>query len=108
MAKTWHTIPKNDPEIEDQYQYRTDLLEISGDDGFPPPPPWNRDIYLQKNKLRPLWVDLEKKGLGEQIVKGVGEGGEHEWVDLMYRLLNSHTSGITSVPQEEPDGFSRF
>lgn len=101
VAKTWHWVPADDPEIEDQYQYRTDLLEISGNDGFPPPPPWNRHIYLQRKKLRQIWVDLEKRGLGEQIVKGVGEGGEHEWVNLMYRLLNGHTSRITGVPSPE-------
>ncbi|KAF8342870.1 flavin-binding monooxygenase-like-domain-containing protein [Cantharellus anzutake] len=104
IAKNWHVVPENDPELEDQYQYRVDLLEISGSDSFPPPPPWNREIYLQKNKLRPLWVDIERRGIADQVLEGLGKGGEHEWVEFMYNLLGgTHGTTLSSIRERNSD-----
>ncbi|KDR80130.1 hypothetical protein GALMADRAFT_277404 [Galerina marginata CBS 339.88] len=52
--------------------------------------PWERHFYAEKNKLRQAWVELERRGVAEEWVRGVGEGkdAEAEWVVFMERVLD--------------------
>jgi len=85
IAKVWHLL-----EEEHQFNYRDALHAFVG-----PPydsqewkvPLWVKEFYPAKVILRQEWRRLEENGEAEEWVKGVGEGGLHEWVDLMRRLV---------------------
>ena len=55
-------------------------------------PAWHRTVYERKAVLRDVWRELERRGMGEEVVRGVGEGanGEMEWKELIERLLREH------------------
>ena len=73
-----------------QFEYRDELHAFVG-----PPyngeewkvPQWVRKFYPLKVVLRQEWLDLERCGEAADWVRGVGEGGEREWVELMERVL---------------------
>ncbi|KAF9010158.1 FAD/NAD(P)-binding domain-containing protein [Cyathus striatus] len=48
---------------------------------------WEKEMYGHKDVLRKVWRQLEEKGEADEWVKGVGEGGPHEWIDLMRKLV---------------------
>jgi cation diffusion facilitator CzcD-associated flavoprotein CzcO len=89
LAKGWHRF---DASLE-QFEYRDKLDEFSRE-SFPTPdgaprhcPAWARELYSEHNfEMRDAWRALEKEGLADQWVEGVGKGGMQEWVDLMWKV----------------------
>ncbi|KAL7277351.1 hypothetical protein ACG7TL_009210 [Trametes sanguinea] len=84
IAQAWHRF-----EGHEQFKYRDALHAFAG---YPDRvPAWEIEMYDAKGVLREEWRELERSGLAEQWVRGVGEaGGEagiQQWVDLMRRLL---------------------
>ncbi|KAJ2914820.1 hypothetical protein MD484_g5611, partial [Candolleomyces efflorescens] len=80
IYKAWHRF-----EPMEQYDYRDHLSRmINLPDRVPD---WHREMYEQKGLLRKTWVALEKSGEADEWVRGVGEGGKQEWVDLLRRLV---------------------
>ncbi|EGN95517.1 hypothetical protein SERLA73DRAFT_186564 [Serpula lacrymans var. lacrymans S7.3] len=85
MAKAWLRF-----EEHEQFEYRDEMYEFAApqpDQALVRVSEWEREMYHEKGVLRMVWQELEKTGEAEEWVKGVGEGGIQEWVDLMKRLL---------------------
>ena len=88
IAKAWHRF-----EPLEQFVYREALRDYVLGSG-PDVEEWEREMYLSKDLLRKVWVELEKRGEAEEWVKGVGEGdraneggeGRKEWVEVMRRM----------------------
>ncbi|KAF8870651.1 hypothetical protein BD779DRAFT_1680921 [Infundibulicybe gibba] len=75
---------------EEQFDYRDWLYEFAAKGDRSPVAhvhEWERRAFRNNQALRDFWVDLERKGEAEEWVRGVGEGGLHEWVDFMDRLI---------------------
>ncbi|KAJ7728409.1 hypothetical protein DFH07DRAFT_222179 [Mycena maculata] len=70
---------------DEQFDYRDELYAFAGEDVRVPR--WLRDMYKAKALLRSFWVELERRGEADDWVRGVGEGGPEEWVNLLHRLL---------------------
>lgn len=91
---THRDIIKNYHKFTDreQFDYRDQLYEFaSREEGGPPPmkvPGWIIEAYEEKGPLRRIWQQIVRDGKGEETVKGVGEGGIHEWEDLIGKLLD--------------------
>ncbi|KAG8834456.1 hypothetical protein FRC17_008678 [Serendipita sp. 399] len=83
-AREWHRLPG-----EGQFDYRAEMAKLVGVDPDMMVPNWQRMIYARKRELREGWKELERRGDGETLVKGVGRGGEYEWVELMERILET-------------------
>lgn len=81
IAKAWHTIE------DKQFDYRDEMYEFAGGKPRVIAADWEKEMYAERRALRAAWRDLEKAGQADEWVKGVGEGGTHEWVDMMQRLL---------------------
>ncbi|KAF9269681.1 FAD/NAD(P)-binding domain-containing protein [Marasmius fiardii PR-910] len=92
VAKYWHVF-----EPLDQFDYRDELHRISG---VPvTSQEWEKEVYLNKGILRKFWVDLERKGVADKWVRGVGKGGLQEWVDLMRKMIKqAQDEGTVSDP----------
>lgn len=76
----------------EQYDYRDELsnFAFSGDLEEIEKrrvPDWHREMYVNREILRAEWRELEREGAAEEFVRGVGDGGPHEWEGLMRRLL---------------------
>ncbi|TCD65728.1 hypothetical protein EIP91_002257 [Steccherinum ochraceum] len=83
IAKIWHIL-----EEEHQFNYRDALHAFAGYKQEKwRVPAWVREMYPMKLVLRQKWRELEKNGEAEEWVKGVGEGGTEEWVQLMKKVL---------------------
>ncbi|KAG5652800.1 hypothetical protein H0H81_003630 [Sphagnurus paluster] len=96
IAKAWHRF-----EAMQQFEYRDMLYDfVSAGEGILSPvwerrvgseygkvPDWEKEAYNNKDVLRKAWVMLEKSGEAEQWVKGVGEGGPYEWIDMMRKVV---------------------
>lgn len=95
IQKSWHRFKPLE-----QFDYRDELHQFIGSDlsavwaGQDPPlspyakvPEWEKEFYLKKDILRKVWVIFEENGEADKWVHGVGEGGMHEWVDMMKRML---------------------
>ncbi|CCM04891.1 uncharacterized protein FIBRA_07087 [Fibroporia radiculosa] len=81
IASAWHVFAP-----QAQYDYRDELHALVGDDESRVAT-WVRDMYDQRDVLRAEWRDLERRGEANDWVRGVGEGGTKEWVELMQKLL---------------------
>jgi len=82
ITKYWHVVPDSV-----QFKYRKELQDLAEAPAECYPEDWVSEIYSKKDELRQKWRRLEKEGRAEVFVKGVGEGGRHEWVDMMRRML---------------------
>ncbi|THH17556.1 hypothetical protein EW146_g3274 [Bondarzewia mesenterica] len=70
------------------FEYRAELNEFAGRKWEPfegEVESWDR-----KFELRDAWNDVTRRGEGETWIKGVGENGIQDWVDVCRRLLKSH------------------
>jgi Flavin-binding monooxygenase-like len=47
-----------------------------------------RELFDYRFALRDEWLEMERNGESDDFVRGVGEGGDHEWESLMWRLLD--------------------
>jgi hypothetical protein len=82
LSTEWHKLPE-----KQQFDYCSDLVGLSGGDIDAMVPRWQRSIYAAKRELKAAWNAIEKEGKGAERVRGVGEGGEKEWVKLMFDIL---------------------
>ncbi|PCH35290.1 FAD/NAD(P)-binding domain-containing protein [Wolfiporia cocos MD-104 SS10] len=85
IAAAWHVF-----EPQQQFDYRDELHALAGGRYAGPEwkvPQWVRDMYMERDVLRSEWRDLERRGEAEDWVRGVGEGGIEEWIELMHKLL---------------------
>ncbi|KAH7926682.1 FAD/NAD(P)-binding domain-containing protein [Leucogyrophana mollusca] len=86
LSKAWHRF-----EEHQQFDYRNEMYEFAGrsrpSDEVIVVPDWEREMYHEKELLRTAWREVEQRGEAEKWVKGVGEGGVQEWVELMRSLL---------------------
>ncbi|KIJ36985.1 hypothetical protein M422DRAFT_178669 [Sphaerobolus stellatus SS14] len=82
VMRYWDFIPE-----EQQFAYRRQLLDIAHAPQEYYPEEWTMKIYENKNVLRAKWRQLEKEGKARDVVRGVGEKGRQDWVDLMKRML---------------------
>ncbi|KAI0656895.1 FAD/NAD-P-binding domain-containing protein [Cubamyces menziesii] len=84
IARAWHRFDGHE-----QFEYRDALHAFAGHPTRVPA--WEVEMYDAKGVLREEWRDLERAGLAEECVRGVGEAGGEEgiqqWVELMRRLL---------------------
>ncbi|KAI0326143.1 FAD/NAD-P-binding domain-containing protein [Cubamyces sp. BRFM 1775] len=84
IARAWHRFDGHE-----QFEYRDALHAFAGHPTRVPA--WEVEMYDAKGVLREEWRDLERSGLAEEWVRGVGEAGGEEgiqqWVELMRRLL---------------------
>ena len=62
-------------------------------------PPWVREMYDARDVLRAEWRELERRGEARDWVRGVGEGGWEDWVELMRRVLKR----AQERPKEDAD-----
>ncbi|PVF97383.1 FAD/NAD(P)-binding domain-containing protein [Serendipita vermifera] len=85
MSSEWHKLPEGK-----QFDYPYDLVSLSGGDVDTMVPRWLWPIYAAKRELQAAWNDIERKGKGKDKVSGVGEGGEQEWVTLMFDILREY------------------
>lgn len=99
IARSWHKMFPGDRDIGDWDDYRASLLELGG--STRPDwavQPWEREIYDAKVELRAEWETLEREGVRMKWVKDIGKGGAHEWVPLMYRMLDHARSRSSRHP----------
>ncbi|PFH49892.1 hypothetical protein AMATHDRAFT_4510 [Amanita thiersii Skay4041] len=101
LAKRWYRV-----QPLEQFDYRDKLNDFAAG-SFPgrKVAAWERLMYLNKNILQTLWVELERSGEAKSWVKGVGEGGQHEWIELLQRMLQrAEEQGlpVVKVPQAKP------
>ncbi|KAF7983442.1 hypothetical protein HWV62_21706 [Athelia sp. TMB] len=82
IAKAWHTTPD-----AEQFDYRNEMYAFAGGEPQVVVTDWEREMYAEKGVLRAAWRELERTGHADEWVKGVGEGGIEEWVDMMRRLI---------------------
>ncbi|KAL0959322.1 hypothetical protein HGRIS_014583 [Hohenbuehelia grisea] len=88
VQRMWHRFRG-----QEQFAYRDALHTFAKDDGveWDPHgavvPSWVKEAYENKDALRRVWIELEKKGEADSWVRGVGEGGSEEWVAVLRRML---------------------
>ena len=94
VAHAWHRYRGNE-----QFDYRNALHSFAGYDGKKwKVRDWEIEYYDRKAVLRREWRALEASGEAEDWVRGVGEGGIEDWLDLMRRLvLRSSTSSASGA-----------
>ncbi|KAG8850896.1 hypothetical protein FRB91_008710 [Serendipita sp. 411] len=87
-AREWHRM-----DGERQFDYRVEIANLTDVDPNTMIPEWQRRVYARKLELRKAWKEIEKKGEDKRVTKDVGKGGEHEWVELMDRILEEIDKG---------------
>ncbi|KLO13327.1 FAD/NAD(P)-binding domain-containing protein [Schizopora paradoxa] len=72
---------------QEQFDYRDALHAFAGlTDEKWKVRAWEKWVYEKKDVLRKSWRMLEESGQSSEWLKGVGEGGIEDWVNLMERL----------------------
>ncbi|KAI0788907.1 hypothetical protein C8Q75DRAFT_768410 [Abortiporus biennis] len=90
IAKLWHVM-----DGDEQFEYRDSLHKFVGFEGTHGiTPEWVKEMYEKKYELKAAWKEIEKEGLGEEWVRGVGEerpgeklSPEEQWVECMRKVL---------------------
>ncbi|KAF9517872.1 hypothetical protein BS47DRAFT_1339115 [Hydnum rufescens UP504] len=86
IAEQWHRFRHGDPELEDQFEYRRELLALAGKKGWEVQS-WEAQVWGDTPVMRKEWAKLVKSGVSEDWVRGVGEKGVGEWVELMHKVV---------------------
>lgn len=89
IAKAWHRFAGSE-----QYRYR-DALNTWATGDKPGKDEaeggkvadWRKELSIKGLLLRSEWRRLEAEGVAEDWVKGVGKGGQQEWIDLMRKII---------------------
>ncbi|KAJ8522333.1 hypothetical protein ONZ45_g1112 [Pleurotus djamor] len=111
IAKNWHVLADLV-----QFDYRDELHRFASGNSTEPSeegsksvvvvPEWVKRMYMKKDVLRRVWVELENKGDAGDWVKGVGEGASKEeaakqWVGVLERMLqyadDTHGANIAKL-----------
>lgn len=90
VAKHFHELVSDDPELDSWLTHRRGLLELAGPYAREwAIPPWEVELggYQPGGILRKEWLTLVKEGVADEWVKGVGFGGIQDWVDLMWKVI---------------------
>jgi hypothetical protein len=88
----------------EQFQYRDELHRFAGYEDNARVPDWVIEMYDKKDILRQVWRELERSGEAAEWVKCVGEGGMHEWVELLKRMLHrAEQQGDGKTALENPE-----
>jgi hypothetical protein len=98
VAVEWHILPD-----DLQFGYREQLVTLAGlnSEVGKQVPDWQRRVYIKKRPLQAAWKEIVKNGEGEEVCKGVGTGGEEEWVELMDRLIQrSESPAVEGIVKE--------
>jgi hypothetical protein len=84
ISKNWHKFE----ELE-QFDYRDELYEFveANPEARVVVADWEKEMYSKRIILRRGWRELERTGEADEWVKGVGESGTEEWVDMMRKLV---------------------
>lgn len=83
IAGAWHRFKGRE-----QFEYRDALHAFAGLDAPEwRAPEWCVEAYENMLELRKAWKGAVESGEAEELVKGVGEGGNQEWVELIERML---------------------
>lgn len=80
IAKSWHRFIENE-----SFEYRDQLCAFAGVDIRVEE--WEKEMYEEKFGLRDVWRELELSGEASEWVRGVGEGGKEEWVQLLNKMV---------------------
>jgi len=94
IAAKWHVFAP-----QEQFDYRDDLHAFAGEAAQVPK--WVREMYDKRDVLRAEWRDLERIGEAEKWVRGVGEGGVEDWIELMRKLLKRADERKVEIPDED-------
>lgn len=99
IVRSWHKMFHDDKSIGDWDDYRASLLSLCPEQKQKEwaVQKWEREIYNAKAELRAEWVTLECEGVAGDWLKDVGRLGPHEWVSLMYRVLEHARRRPTSA-----------
>ncbi|KAG6813231.1 hypothetical protein H0H92_012868 [Tricholoma furcatifolium] len=62
---------------------------------------WEKEMYRKKDVLRKAWRRLEELGQADEWVKGVGNGGVHEWAEMTKRLEKWYVQRSEHVQQTQ-------
>ena len=82
LAKAWSRFGPHEP-----FEYRAELHAFAKPGTEWRAPDWEVEFWDRKDALRAEWKEVVKSGQADEWVKGVGERGVQEWVDLCRRLL---------------------
>ncbi|EJC99304.1 FAD/NAD-binding domain-containing protein [Fomitiporia mediterranea MF3/22] len=97
LAHAWHTFRGRE-----QFDYRDALHDFAGLTGDEwRVPEWTVEAYANMNELRKLWKEIVAAGEADDWVRGVGEGGEEEWVEVMKKLLEMAKKRTRDKAQQE-------
>ncbi|KAL1746700.1 hypothetical protein HDZ31DRAFT_61897 [Schizophyllum fasciatum] len=104
-------------EGHEQFRYRDDLFQLAARTSEPVAGPgsiadggvytvtdWEKELYDNKDVLRTLWVDIERRGEAETWLKSVGENGVDDWLAMTRKMLEE--AGKRGLVQGEVDGGS--
>lgn len=87
----------------EQFEYRDALHAFAGLGGQEwKVRDWEVEMYERSAAMRTEWRAIEAAGEAEKWVKGVGEGGVQEWVDLMRRVVDRASKKADEPVVEEP------
>ncbi|KAI5887056.1 FAD/NAD(P)-binding domain-containing protein [Schizophyllum commune H4-8] len=104
-------------EGHEQFRYRDALFQLAAKTSVPVAGPgsiadggaytvtdWEKELYDNKDVLRTLWVDIERRGAAEEWLKGVGENGVDDWLAMTRKMLTEAEK--RGLVQGEVDGGS--
>ncbi|KAI0296379.1 FAD/NAD(P)-binding domain-containing protein, partial [Russula brevipes] len=81
IAKIWHRLTLLEP-----FEYRAQLNAFAGRKWTAPE--WEIECWTKKHVIRERWKEIERSGKAEEWLKGVGENGMEDWIELCRKLIN--------------------
>ena len=83
IAKAWSRFALLEP-----FKYRAQLNAFSGRKWIAPE--WEVECWKNKVVLRKEWRAIERSGIAEEWIKGVGTNGMDDWAWLCRKLIKQH------------------
>jgi hypothetical protein len=86
LAKRWHEFGT------DMIPFINGMNALAGDLGvpgseLPPVAAWQHELLNYALYMRNVWRKIVYAGEADEWVRDVGEGGPHEWIDLMRKVV---------------------
>ncbi|KAI0064339.1 FAD/NAD(P)-binding domain-containing protein [Artomyces pyxidatus] len=85
IAKAWFRFAQHEP-----FEYRAELNAFARPGETWSAPEWEVELWDRKVALRSEWKEAERSGEAAALVKGVGENGVQDWVDLCRKLIKRY------------------